>query len=45
MSLLELRDVSKHFGAIRALNGVTLSLEPGQVSGSWETTAPGNRRW
>jgi simple sugar transport system ATP-binding protein len=33
MSLLELRDVSKHFGAIRALNDVTLSLEPGQVVG------------
>ncbi|MFP3245567.1 MAG: ATP-binding cassette domain-containing protein, partial [Paraburkholderia sp.] len=33
MSLLELRDVSKHFGAIRALNDVTFSLEPGQVVG------------
>ena len=33
MSLLELKDVSKHFGAIRALNDVTLSLEPGQVVG------------
>jgi simple sugar transport system ATP-binding protein len=33
MSLLELRDVSKHFGAIHALNDVTLSLEPGQVVG------------
>src|SRR5271156_1256775 len=33
MSLLELRNVSKHFGAIHALNEVTLSLEPGQVVG------------
>jgi len=33
MSLLELRGVSRHFGAIHALNDVTLSLEAGQVVG------------
>src|SRR3954453_2362152 len=33
MALLELKDVSKHFGAIHALNDVSLSLEPGQVVG------------
>ena len=33
MSLLELKEVSKHFGAIRALNEVTFSLEAGQVVG------------
>src|ERR1700743_1532646 len=33
MSLLELRDVSKHFGAIHALTAVTFSLEAGQVVG------------
>jgi len=33
MSLLELRGVSKRFGAIHALTDVTLSLEPGQVVG------------
>src|ERR1700743_3572429 len=33
MSLLELRDVSKHFGAIHALTDMTFSLEPGQVVG------------
>ncbi|WP_031360206.1 ATP-binding cassette domain-containing protein [Caballeronia sordidicola] len=33
MSLLELRGVSKHFGAIHALTDVTFSLEPGQVVG------------
>jgi simple sugar transport system ATP-binding protein len=33
MSLLELRDVSKHFGAIHALNEVTFSLEAGEVVG------------
>jgi simple sugar transport system ATP-binding protein len=33
MPILELQNISKHFGAIHALNDVTLSLEPGQVVG------------
>jgi simple sugar transport system ATP-binding protein len=33
MSLLELRGISKHFGAIQALTEVTFQLEPGQVVG------------
>ncbi len=33
MALLELEQVSKHFGAIHALDDVSLSLEPGQVVG------------
>src|ERR1700710_3126501 len=33
MALLELINVSKHFGAIHALDAVSLSLEPGQVVG------------
>jgi simple sugar transport system ATP-binding protein len=33
MAVLELTNVSKHFGAIHALNDVSLSLEPGQVVG------------
>ena len=33
MSLLELRGLSKHFGAIQALNDVSLTLEPGEVVG------------
>src|ERR1700758_4275805 len=33
MALLELRGVSRHFGAIQALVDVTFSLEPGQVVG------------
>ncbi|CAG4886726.1 ATP-binding cassette domain-containing protein [Paraburkholderia gardini] len=33
MSLLELRGISRHFGAIQALSDVTFSLEPGQVVG------------
>lgn len=33
MSLLELKEVSKHFGAIQALTDVTFSLEAGEVVG------------
>jgi len=33
MALLELDNVSKHFGAIHALTEVSLTLEPGQVLG------------
>jgi simple sugar transport system ATP-binding protein len=33
MALLELRGVAKHFGAIEALKGVDLDLEPGEVLG------------
>ncbi len=33
MPVLELRSVVKHFGAIHALNGVDLSIEPGEVLG------------
>lgn len=33
MALLELTNIAKHFGAIHALDGVSLSLEPGEVVG------------
>jgi simple sugar transport system ATP-binding protein len=33
MALLELRNIAKHFGAIEALKGVDLKLEPGEVLG------------
>ena len=33
MAILELLNVSKHFGAIHALDDVSLALEPGQVTG------------
>jgi len=33
MSLLELRSISKHFGAIQALTDVSLMLDPGEVVG------------
>ena len=33
MALLELRNVAKHFGAIEALKGVDLAIEPGEVWG------------
>ncbi len=33
MPLLELRGLSKHYGAIEALNGVDMTLEPGEILG------------
>ena len=33
MAILELTKISKHFGAIHALNDVSLQIEPGQVVG------------
>lgn len=33
MTVLKLSNISKHFGAIQALNDVSLSLEPGEVVG------------
>src|ERR1700686_2113058 len=33
MAVLELRNVTKHFGAIEALGGVDLALEPGEIVG------------
>jgi simple sugar transport system ATP-binding protein len=33
LALLELRSVAKHFGAIEALKGVDLTVEPGEVIG------------
>ncbi len=33
MALLELKHISKHFGAIEALNGVDLAIEPGEIVG------------
>jgi simple sugar transport system ATP-binding protein len=33
VAVLELTNISKHFGAIHALNDVSLELEPGQVTG------------
>ena len=33
MAVLELNNISKHFGAIQAVNDVSLSIEPGEVVG------------
>ena len=33
MALLRLKSITKHFGAIEALNGVDLEIEPGEVVG------------
>ena len=42
--LLELRGVSKHFGAVIALHEVDFSVYPGRSSPSSATTAPASRR-
>ncbi len=33
MALLELKNIARHFGAIRALDGVSFSVEPGEAIG------------
>jgi simple sugar transport system ATP-binding protein len=33
VAVLELANISKHFGAIQAVNDVSLDLEPGEVVG------------
>ncbi|MEK6244610.1 MAG: ABC transporter ATP-binding protein [Pseudomonadota bacterium] len=33
MALLELKSVSRHFGGVRAVDGLDLSIEPGQIFG------------
>ncbi|WP_348629698.1 ATP-binding cassette domain-containing protein, partial [Mesorhizobium sp. M7A.T.Ca.TU.009.02.1.1] len=33
VAVLELTNISRHFGAIQAVNDVSLSIEPGQVVG------------
>ena len=33
MSLIRLEDITKHFGAVHALDGVSLRIEPGEVVG------------
>jgi len=51
MAILELTGVSKHFGAIRALSNVSLTLNPGEVVGlmgdqrSWQVDAGQDCRW
>jgi simple sugar transport system ATP-binding protein len=42
MSVLELKHVSKHFGAIEAVKDVSFRLEAGEVIGLMATTARGN---
>ena len=45
MAVLELSGVSKHFGAIQALSGVSLSLHPGEVVGLMGDNGAASRRW
>ena len=48
MTVLEIRDLRKAFGGVRALAGVTMTLNgsvtPGEAPAEWlmETTSPGN---
>ena len=44
MAVLELEGVSKHYGAITALTGVSLALNAGEVSGLSATMGRHNRR-
>ena len=37
-------DLTKHYGEVRALDGVSLQTEPGEIFGLLVTTAPGSRR-
>lgn len=37
MPLLEVRNVSKSFGAIRALSDVSFAIESGEVVGGWNS--------
>src|SRR3954454_6465912 len=41
MSLLGLRRISKHFGAIEALSGIDLSMAPGEVGGAMGANGAG----
>ncbi|MCU0829407.1 MAG: hypothetical protein MUE52_18975 [Tabrizicola sp.] len=45
MSVPRLENVAKNFGAIEALNGVSLTIEKGQVIGLMGATAEASRRW
>lgn len=48
--LLELRDVRRHFGGVRAVDGITGTLEKGRIlgligpNGSGKTTLLGDRK-
>ena len=35
MAILECHSLSKHYGPVRALNNVSLSLEKGRIVGFW----------
>ena len=45
MSVLELRAVSKRFGAIQALSGISLKIEAGEILGLMGITVPESPHW
>jgi hypothetical protein len=44
MAPVEIRDLSKHFGAVAAVNHLSFDIEPGRVRGSSDRTGPGRAR-
>ena len=42
--LLELKQITKYFPGVHALNGVSFGIRAGEVRRSWERTAPENPR-
>ena len=41
--LVRIDNLVKHFGPIKAVDGVSFSVERGEVLGFWARTEPGNR--
>ena len=44
-ALIETRGVSKHYGAFRALDDISLSVREGEFVSIVGPTAPARRRW
>jgi ABC-type sugar transport system ATPase subunit len=42
--LLAVHNATRRFGAVTALDGVSLQLDAGEVLACWATTGPGSRR-
>lgn len=43
--LARLENIVKDFGAVRALDGVTLEINQGEILGLMGTTEPASRHW
>jgi len=42
-TIIEMKNIEKHFGSVIALSGVSLDLLPGECHVCWATTAPASR--